>query len=113
MGYCIGYDSANQRDVGYGVPATCEHPDCNAEIDRGMSYACGGGFPEDGCGRYFCSAHGGGSACPHDGNAPPLKPDRPDWLFHKLTDPSWAKWRAENPGLVADAQERLVKGAEA
>ena len=56
MGYQI-YRVGN-RWGGYGVPATCEHPDCKAKIDRGMSYACGGEpFSEVGCDRYFCSKH--------------------------------------------------------
>ena len=58
MGYGLGYDSTHQRDVGYGVPAICEHPDCKEEIDRGMGHACGGSLPEDGCGRYLCPMHG-------------------------------------------------------
>lgn len=60
MGWSIGYDSKWNRDVGYGVPAICDHPDCSEEIDRGLSYVCAdqemfGG--ENGCGLYFCSAH--------------------------------------------------------
>ena len=42
MGWSIGYDSNWDRDIGYGVPAYCDHPDCNEEIDRGLSYVCGG-----------------------------------------------------------------------
>lgn len=46
------------RYGGYGVPSYCEHPDCNAEIDRGMAHACGGEpFSEVGCDRYFCGKH--------------------------------------------------------
>ncbi len=26
MGWSIGYDKNLKRDIGYGVPATCEHP---------------------------------------------------------------------------------------
>jgi len=35
-------------------------------------------------------------------NKPPFepKPDVQEWIQHKLTDPSWAKWRAENPDWV-------------
>lgn len=112
MGYAVGCDNENQRDVGYGVPATCEHPDCNEQIDRGMGYACGGGFPGDGCGRYFCGAHGGGVECSRcaGGKSPfPLKPDSHEWLQHKLTDESWADWREANPRLVADAQALTAK----
>lgn len=105
MGYSVGYDHTHQRDVGYGVPAICEHPDCNEEIDRGMGHACGGGFPDDGCGRYLCAKHGGGccecDACADEQEPYPLKPDHPDWIKHKLTDESWAEWRAQNPAWVA------------
>lgn len=55
MGWSIGYDNNWKRDIGYGVPATCDHPDCNEEIDRGLAYVCGneprGG--EDGGNNYW------------------------------------------------------------
>lgn len=110
MSWALGYDSGNQRDIGYGVPSVCEHPDCTKVIDRGMGHACGGGLPEDGCGRYFCYRHGGGSTCQAcgKGEAPfPLKPDHPDWLRHKLQDASWADWRAANSGAVVQLQAAL------
>ena len=56
------------RPIGYGFAATCDHPECDAKIDRGLAYVCGGmhgGEPvynEAGefvttCGRYFCEEH--------------------------------------------------------
>lgn len=59
MGYEIGYDDNWQRDIGYGVPAECDHPGCHAKIDRGLSYICGGdiGGGELGCGLFFCYDH--------------------------------------------------------
>jgi histidinol phosphatase-like PHP family hydrolase len=56
------------REIGYGIPATCDHPDCTKEIDRGLDFCCGGmhggqgHYCEDakvwvGCGRYFCHDH--------------------------------------------------------
>ncbi len=53
MGWSIGSDG--DRDIGYGVPAECDHPDCTAEIDRGLSYVCGGDpyGGEYGCGLFF------------------------------------------------------------
>jgi len=47
------------RPIGYAHEATCDHPGCNAKIDRGLSYVCGGmhGGTEYGCGRYFCEVH--------------------------------------------------------
>ena len=53
-----GTDSKG-RPIGYSHPATCDHPGCGAEIDRGLSYACGGmhGQTEFGCENYFCEDH--------------------------------------------------------
>ena len=107
MGWSIGYDGNWQRDIGYGVPAYCDHPKCNAEIDRGLAYVCGGEpyGGDRGCGLYFCNEHGAGWLCPRcRAYKPPykrLKPDHPRWIAHRLTDESWAEWRAENPEAVA------------
>lgn len=59
MGWSLGYDERWKRDIGYGVPAYCDHPKCGKEIDRGLSYVCGGEpyGGEKGCGLYFCSTH--------------------------------------------------------
>ena len=59
MGWSIGYDDYWERDVGYGVPALCDYPDCNKVIDRGLAYVCGGDVygGEHGCGLFFCSEH--------------------------------------------------------
>jgi hypothetical protein len=53
-----GKDSQG-RPIGYAHAATCDHPGCNKEIDRGLSYACGGmhGNTEIGCEKYFCEDH--------------------------------------------------------
>ena len=102
MSWAVGFDTRWQRDIGYGVPAYCDHPRCNAVIDRGLSYVCCKQEPyggDTGCGLYFCEKHRLGA----DGkcircleNRPPFraKHDHPQWLRHKRTDPSWAKWRA-------------------
>lgn len=107
MGWSIGFDPNWQRDIGYGVPATCDHPGCEAVIDRGLAYVCGGEpFGGDaGCGLYFCDHHTHFAK----GKPPQLccrccngqepftpTPDRPEWTHHKMTDESWAAWRAEN-----------------
>lgn len=101
MGWSIGFDSNWNRDVGYGVPAWCDHPDCSEVINRGLSYVCGaepyGG--EFGCGLYFCGEHifcNGPAQCERCVKGEPpfdAKPDHPDWSHHKATDPSWAEWR--------------------
>lgn len=109
MGWAVGY--LDGRDIGYGVPAWCDHPDCTEKIDRGLGYACGGGLGDDGCGLFFCPDHGGGSLCErceafHASGAEDYmnpfdpKPDHPEWLTHKLTDPSWQRWRDDNPQKV-------------
>ena len=100
MGWGIGYDSKWSRDIGYAVPAFCDEPGCEAEIDRGLAYVCCDAEPyggDDGCGLYFCSKHLG-YQCHHEGYS--AKQDHPDWIKHKLEDPSWAEWRAENPEWV-------------
>lgn len=62
MGWAYGRDGSRpfgDQEVGYGVPATCEHPGCNEEIDRGLAYACGE-QPYEGenyCNKFFCYSH--------------------------------------------------------
>jgi hypothetical protein len=107
MGWSIGYDSRWNRDIGYGVPATCDHPGCGAEINRGLGYVCGaepyGG--EDGCGLYFCGKHQRNghqqcARCINDADPFDPTPDVPRWIEWKLTDESWQRWRDENPAEV-------------
>lgn len=112
MGWSIGYDSNWKRDIGYGVPATCDHPGCAAQIDRGLSYVCGGEpyGGDDGCGLYFCGDHGGGSLCAQcrAGQLPYTpSPDVREWIAHKLQDPSWKRWREENPSEVECLKQAL------
>jgi hypothetical protein len=54
-----GYGIVQGKEVGYSVNATCEHEGCNEEIDRGLSYACGGMAGEDeySCNGFFCEEH--------------------------------------------------------
>lgn len=53
-----GSDSQG-RPIGYGNKATCDHPGCKTEIDRGLDYACGGmhGAGDFSCEKYFCYSH--------------------------------------------------------
>jgi hypothetical protein len=112
MSWQIGYDEKWKRDIGYGVPALCDHPGCNKEIDRGLAYVCCGSEPyggDDGCGLYFCEEHNFYSddtehrrceRC-NAGKEPfTPKPDIAEWINFKLTDESWAEWREENPDWV-------------
>lgn len=115
MGWSIGWDGHWQRDIGYGVPAYCDHPKCSKEIDRGLSFVCGsepkGG--EYGCGLYFCETHRAYwrrdarvcSRCANYRRPYAAKPDHPTWLLHKLTDESWGQWRSENPSAVREMQQ--------
>jgi hypothetical protein len=114
MGWSIGYDDTWNRDIGYGVPAICDHPDCSKPIDRGLSYVCGnqpyGG--DQGCGLYFCRQHQVGEhqrceRCVKRRNAFAPKPDVPRWMRWKLRDQSWARWREENPQEVAEMRTAL------
>lgn len=99
MSWAVGWDEHWQRDIGYGVPAICDHPGCGVSINRGLSYVCGakpyGG--EDGCGLFFCYTHLTGAQfcarCSSGGEPFEPTPEVPEWIHHKLTDPSWAKWR--------------------
>ena len=106
MSWSIGYDKKWQRDIGYGVPCWCDHPGCTEEINRGLSYVCGGEphGGELGCGLFFCEQHRFPTLCescvherPTDFEA---KPDHPEWIQWKMTDESWAEWREENPAEV-------------
>lgn len=118
MGYQV-YERRG-RDLGYGVPALCDHPKCDARIDRGLGYLCGvaPGDEQFGCGLYFCTIHlfmrqPRGldyiiSVCPRCyAYKPPYKPkpDVREWIEWKLTDESWRPWRDENPEEV----ERLTR----
>lgn len=87
MGWAVG--NRDGRDIGYGVPGQCDKPGCQARINRGMSYACGGR-----CGRFFCSEHLTLTehACRHRAD---YKKDLNEWVIHKLRDESWARWRSE------------------
>lgn len=118
MSWAIGFDYQWQRDIGYGVPAVCDRPGCNAVIDRGLSYVCGGEpYGGDvGCGLYFCADHlgwrGGHNQmcgrCKQYRSAWPKKPDVRSWIEHKLTDRSWARWRKESPQEVAELRAALA-----
>jgi hypothetical protein len=109
MGWSIGFDSNWQRDIGYGVPAYCDHPACLERIDRGLAYVCGGEpyGGEEGCGLYFCDGHHPyiGQLCDRcaHGNSPfNPKPDHPDWIHFKATDESWVEWRKTQGWRCAD-----------
>ena len=119
MGWAVGYDDHWKRDIGYGIVAFCDHPECNKKIDRGLAYVCCDQEPRggDGCGLYFCSEHKGYSRfsepdedgdeefvlndccerCRYSKDPFTPKSEHPLWIRFKLLDPSWAKWRDECP----------------
>ncbi|HKO88764.1 MAG TPA: hypothetical protein VJU83_09650 [Burkholderiales bacterium] len=111
MGWAIGYDGNWERDIGYGVPAVCDHPECNERIDRGLGCVCANSEPyggENGCGLYFCSKHRvyleDNECCKHLDQGCVPKPDLPEWIDWKLTDESWQEWRDKNPDEVKRMQ---------
>jgi hypothetical protein len=117
MGWAIGYDDNWNRDIGYGVPCKCDHPDCDKDIDRGLAYVCGGEpyGGDRGCGLFFCSSHlsyngRGVQLCPKciKRNKPyKPKPDTRYWMRFKMKHPSWKLWRSEHPREVAEIREIL------
>jgi hypothetical protein len=119
MGWSIGYDDNWKRDIGYGVPAICDHPGCKAEIDRGLGYVCGGEpyGGEYGCGLFVCSEHQRANdrclqLCQHcaDRRRRKLQPsaDSAEWMEWKLADESWQQWRDENPVEVEKMRAALA-----
>lgn len=131
MGYQVY--KVGKRWGGYGVPTVCEYPDCNEEIDRGMSFACGGEpFSEYGCDRYFCGKHRiytyfdpeeEDGRCHHEEDCEcetrevcercakgeesfPYKPETKEWIEHLLTDESWQEWRNNNPDEVEELKSK-------
>lgn len=124
MGWSIGYDNKWQRDIGYGVPAVCDHPECSEKIDRGLAYVCANQEPyggDDGCGLFFCERHlfyhhSRGRCCEAcaDRRKKPFtaKPDTPEWITWKLTDESWQAWRNDNPAEVARMQVMIDSFAQ-
>ena len=119
MSWAIGYDSRWRRDIGYGVPAHCDHPHCAAEIDRGLAYVCGGEpyGGDRGCGLYFCYGHLSADAksvqvcnrcLRHKAPYKRPKPDHPMWVQHKLTHDSWQQWRDGNKAEVLFMRKALA-----
>jgi len=109
VSWAIGFDSNWDRDIGYSVPATCDHPGCGKEINRGLGYVCGGEpyGGEHGCGLYFCESHLYASEhafvcdrCVDEKEPFEPTPDLATWVYHKLTDDSWEVWRQENQDWV-------------
>ena len=114
MSWAVGQDHRWDRWIGYGVPAWCDQPGCDQRIDRGLSHVCGaepyGG--NHGCGLFFCGAHlkGEPQRCErcHGGLEPfPPKSEHPAWVSHVVNDPSWIRWRAENPADLAALKARM------
>lgn len=60
MGWASCGEDSQGRPIGYSVEGvTCDFEGCEAEIHRGISYACGGMHgPDYGCcDNYFCGDH--------------------------------------------------------
>ena len=59
MGWANCGTDSEGRSIGYAHPATCDHPGCDAQIHRGLAYACGDMHGENAfyCEKYFCDKH--------------------------------------------------------
>lgn len=122
----------------YWVPAICEHPECNEEIDRGVSHACWWEpFSEHWCDRYFCSKHLEWVGINNDWTrlkedhtdeeydradhpslcercekweSPfPYKKETKERVSHILSHESWEERRKENTEMVKDYKKILVE----
>ncbi|MEL6758187.1 MAG: hypothetical protein AAFP81_17280, partial [Pseudomonadota bacterium] len=111
----------------------CDHDGCGADIDRGLAYVCGGEpyGGDHGCGLYFCGKHLFLVAILDEGEEEtddtevkwlcarcrdklePFEPtpDTKAWIRHKLTHPSWGRWRASNPQWVEKHMPIAFKAA--
>lgn len=129
MSWAVGEDLARKRHIGYGVPAICDHPGCDEQIDRGLEHRCGDLHEEHGCALYFCGYHlyyvfddegddhpdYTGSYCERCCDltrddvpyAEPYEPtpDTVEWASHVLNDESWAQFREEEPEWTARYKE--------
>ena len=116
MWYSIWYDWRLDRFIGYGVPATCEYPWCNAKIDRSVSYACNSWY-HDWCWLFFCEHHKKYGVegfehpvcerCAKWEEPFPQKPEHEEWTRFMLIDKSWKEWRKKNPKKVQEMRESL------
>ncbi len=137
MGWGMCGQDEHGRDIGYMVPAFCDHPGCGAEINRGLGCVCGGmhgaawGANEDGCGLYFCGKHGGGMLCERcgdyslemddyneemkevsDGDEEPEMPDYAGPFQPTFEHPLWLKHKLEDESWAKWRAENPAKVAE-
>ena len=96
-------DWSADRWAGSRVPALCDWPTCDAEINRGRAHRCVDHAGEDGCELFFCPRHLMQSAV-HDLIRP--KPDPGRWELMILTDDTLEPWRQEHPAEVEQARRR-------
>lgn len=96
-------DWSADRWAGSRVPALCDWPTCDAEINRGRTHRCVDHAGEDGCELFFCSRHLVQPTV-HDLIRP--KPDPGRWELMILTDDTLEPWRQEHPVEVEQARRR-------
>lgn len=96
-------DWSADRWAGSRVPALCDWPTCDAEINRGRAHRCVDHAGEDGCELFFCPRHLVQSTV-HDLIRP--KPDPGRWELMILTDDTLEPWRQEHPAEVEQARRR-------
>lgn len=96
MGWANCGEDSKGRPIGYAVAATCDHPGCEAKIDRGLAYACGGMHgEEDGCEGYFCEKHRSSTIITNH----PSPAKKREYLF--VCTACETAWREENPEAAA------------
>lgn len=126
MGWADCGDDSKGRPIGYAHAGTCDHPGCEAEIDRGLGYACGGmhgdgclgGDPEIdwsaeyvACEGYFCGSHLRGPDLEHEDGADIAAPmlclacaDKLERAYR--TDPDWRQhWPTDAPPIELKGRE--------
>ena len=116
MGYGVYEEPGNGRWAGYMVPAKCDSPGCEAEIDRGLGWKCeehvdtepgsGDEVVLEGCGLFFCGDHLYDASSHH--TATP-KPDTAEWMAWQLVHESWQQWRDDRPERVATMRELVTE----
>ena len=58
MGWAFCGPDKDGREMGYGVEAPCDEPDCTTVIDRGLAFLCGDMHEDERtCAKYYCGDH--------------------------------------------------------
>ncbi|MFH8253084.1 hypothetical protein ACH3VR_22140 [Microbacterium sp. B2969] len=96
-------DWSADRWAGSRVPAFCDWPTCQVEINRGRDFRCVAHGVDDGCELFFCPRHLVQIAV-HDLVRP--KPDHARWELMILTDDTLEPWRQNHPTELEQERRR-------